>query len=40
MWETQNVTMAILAKQLAERDELLQRRKKAKKRERVLLEER
>jgi hypothetical protein len=36
MCETQNATMAIMAKQLAEKDELLKKRKKAKRGKRVL----
>jgi hypothetical protein len=38
MCETQNATLAIMAKQLAEKDELLKKRKKAKTGKRVLLE--
>jgi hypothetical protein len=38
MCETQNATIAIMAKQLAEKDELLKKRKKAKTGKRVLLE--
>jgi hypothetical protein len=38
MCETQNATIAIMAKQIADQNELLHKRKKAKKRKRVQLE--